>query len=159
MIPRVTGLASIQVRFIVSISSRPLKPVPAGHGYTVEIESLSNIVTIGPGATRGLAVHPVGTSPFTLDAHPPALTLLRTVAAVVTFIALLSSLSSHVMLVMLAMLLSFLAAFLTLIAFAIDISLFVILRNRVHSLGNVEGHTFAGPGMETTLFPFSVADT
>jgi len=89
----------------------------------------------------------------------PALTLLRTVAAVVTFIALLFSLSSHGMLAMLATILSFLAAFLTFIAFAVDISLFVILRNRVHSLGDVEGHTFAGPGMETTLFPFSVADT
>jgi hypothetical protein len=90
----------------------------------------------------------------------PALTLLlRTVAAAVTFIALLFSLSSHGMPAMLATILSFLAAFLTLIAFAVDISLVVILRNRVHSLADAEGHTFAGPGMETTLFPFSVADT
>jgi hypothetical protein len=126
--------------------------IDPGHGYAVELVSLSSIVTIGPGATRGLAVHPVGTSPFTLDTRLPALTLLRTVAAVVTFIAFLFSFSSHVMLALLATFLSFLAAFLTLIAFGIDISLFVILRNRVHSLGNnVEGHTFVGPGTWITL--------
>jgi len=106
--------------------------IDPGHGYAVELVSLSSIVTIGPGATRGLAVHPV--------------------AAVVTFIAFLFSFSSHVMLALLATFLSFLAAFLTLIAFGIDISLFVILRNRVHSLGNnVEGHTFVGPGTWITL--------
>ena len=146
------------MRFIASISSRLLKPVPAGNGYTVEITShtveitsFSNTVTIGPGATRGLVVHPVGTSPFTLDARLLALTLLRTVATGVTFIALLSSLSSHVMLVLLAMLLSFLAAFLTLIALAIDISLCVILRNGADSLGD---DTFAGPGMVNHLVSF-----
>ena len=66
---RVTGLVSIQVRFIGSISSRSLKPVSAGHGYTVQLESTSNSnnITIGAGVTRGLAVHPVGTSPFTFE--------------------------------------------------------------------------------------------
>ncbi|KAH9041836.1 hypothetical protein EDB84DRAFT_1474130 [Lactarius hengduanensis] len=81
-------------------------------------------VTIGPGATRGLAVHPV--------------------AAGVTFVALLCSFSSHVTLVLIASLLSFLAALLTLIAFAIDLSL-------VNNLDSVSARSVAAPGLWMTL--------
>lgn len=104
--------------------------IDPGHGYTVHL-SASNNITIGPGATRGLAVHPV--------------------AAGVTFVALLCSFSSHFTLVLIASLLSFLAALLTLIAFAIDISLYVIVRDRVNNLDNVGVRSIAGPGLWMTL--------
>ncbi|KAI9466599.1 hypothetical protein BJY52DRAFT_1233042 [Lactarius psammicola] len=103
----------------------------SGHGYTVHLLSASNNITIGPGATRGLAVHPV--------------------AAGVTFIALLCSFSSHFTLVLMASLLSFLAAFLTLVAFAIDIALYVIVRDRVNNLDNVGVRSVAAPGFWMTL--------
>lgn len=105
--------------------------VDSGHGYTVHLLSVSKNITIGPGATRGLAVHPV--------------------AAGVTSIALLCSFSSHVTLVLIASLLSFLAALLTLIAFAIDLSLYVIVRDRVNNLDNVSARSVAAPGLWMTL--------
>jgi len=104
--------------------------IDPGHGYSVNLLSASNNITIGPGATRGLAVHPV--------------------AAGVTFVALLCSFSSHVTLVLIASLLSFLAAILTLIAFAIDISLYVIVRDRVNKL-DIAAHSVAAPGIWLTL--------
>ena len=67
-------------------------------------------------------------------------------AAGVTFVALLCSFSSHVTLVLVASLLSFLAAVLTLIAFAIDIALYVIVHNRVSNLNNVGVRSIAAPG-------------
>ncbi|KAI9448440.1 hypothetical protein H4582DRAFT_1802503 [Lactarius indigo] len=105
--------------------------VDPGHGYTVHLLSASKNITIGPGATRGLAVHPV--------------------AAGVTFIALLCSFSSHVTLVLIASLLSFLAALLTLIAFAIDLALYVIVRDRVNNLDNISARSVAAPGFWMTL--------
>ncbi|KAH8999527.1 hypothetical protein EDB92DRAFT_1834643 [Lactarius akahatsu] len=105
--------------------------VDSGHGYTVHLLSASKNITIGPGATRGLAVHPV--------------------AAGVTSIALLCSFSSHVTLVLIASLLSFLAALLTLIAFAIDLSLYVIVRDRVNHFDNVSARSVAAPGFWMTL--------
>jgi hypothetical protein len=65
---------------------------------------------------------------------------------VAIFIALLFSLSSHITLVLLASLLSFIAALLTLIAFAIDIALYIIVRDKVHRLPDVQVHTVAAPG-------------
>ncbi|KAH9987374.1 hypothetical protein BJV77DRAFT_796733 [Russula vinacea] len=106
--------------------------IDQGYGYSVDITSTdSESVTIGPGATRGLAVHPV--------------------AAGVTFIALLFSLSSHVTLSLLASLLSFVAALLTLIAFAIDITLYIIVHNRVQRLQYGLARTVAAPGVWITL--------
>lgn len=67
-------------------------------------------------------------------------------AAGVTFVALLCSFSSHVTLVLVASVLSFLAALLTLIAFAIDIALYVIVRDRVHNLDGVGERSIAAPG-------------
>ena len=72
-----------------------------------------------------------------------------------TFIALLFSLSSHVTLSLLASLLSFVAALLTLIAFAIDITLYIIVHNRVQRLQYGLARTVAAPGMAKTAFPFS----
>ncbi|KAH9172150.1 hypothetical protein EDB89DRAFT_2220193 [Lactarius sanguifluus] len=110
---------------------RSLISAQFGHGYTVHLLSASKNITIGPGATRGLAVHPV--------------------AAGVTFVALLCSFSSHVTLVLMASLLSFLAALLTLIAFAIDLALYVIVRDRVNNLDNVSARSVAAPGFWMTL--------
>ncbi|KAH9978214.1 hypothetical protein BGW80DRAFT_1249775 [Lactifluus volemus] len=97
--------------------------IDPGYGYRVQLLSASNSITIGPGSTRGLAVHPV--------------------AAGVTFIALLFSCSSHFTLNLLASLISFVAALLTLIAFAIDIALYTIVHNKVRSV--------AAPGLWIVL--------
>jgi hypothetical protein len=106
--------------------------IDQGHGYAVNLTTTdSKSVTIGPGATRGLAVHPV--------------------AAGVTFIALLFSLSSHVTLALFASLLSFIAALLTLIAFAIDIALYIIVHDRVQRLQDGQTRSVAAPGVWITL--------
>jgi len=102
-----------------------------GHGYTVQLESTSDAITIGAGATRGLVVH--------------------SAAAGATFIALLLSLSSRVTLAMFASFLSFIAALLTLIAIAIDITLYTIVHNRVHNLDGVRVRSVVAPGVWITL--------
>ncbi|KAI0250547.1 hypothetical protein BJV78DRAFT_553324 [Lactifluus subvellereus] len=102
-----------------------------GYGYKVQLLSASNSVTIGPGATRGLAVHPVATG--------------------VTFIALLFSFSSHFTTTLIASLLSFIAALLTLIAFVIDIALYTIVHNSVSNLDGVQVRSVAAPGFWITL--------
>jgi hypothetical protein len=71
---------------------------------------------------------------------------------VVTFIALLFSLSSHVTLALFASILSFIAAFLTLIAFAIDIALYIIVHDRVQRLLDGRIRTVAAPGMAKPFF-------
>jgi hypothetical protein len=71
------ALALIRVRSVHrSITAcQVLKPVSAGHSYKTQLLSASNSVSIGPGATRGLIVHPVGMSLFTpRRTHIPALT-------------------------------------------------------------------------------------
>jgi len=102
-----------------------------GHRYSTQLISASDSIIIGSGSTRGLAVHPFATG--------------------VTFIALLFSLSSHVTLVLLASSLAFIAALLTLIAFAIDIALYVIVRDKVPRLPDVQVRTVAAPGFWITL--------
>ena len=47
---------------------------------------------------------------------------------------------------LLAPFIAFIAAFLTLIAFSIDIALYIIVRNRVLRLPDVQVHTVAAPG-------------
>ncbi|KAH9065095.1 hypothetical protein EDB83DRAFT_2599515 [Lactarius deliciosus] len=133
-IEQIRSLISAQFGHTVPTTIRQeiaLALAQARHGYTVHLLSASKNITIGPGATRGLAVHPV--------------------AAGVTFVALLCSFSSHVTLVLIASLLSFLAALLTLIAFAIDLSLYVIVRDRVNNLDNVSARSVAAPGFWMTL--------
>ena len=75
-----------------------------------------------------------------------------------TFIALLFSLSSHVTLALFSIILSFIAAFLTLIAFAIDIALYIIVHDRVQRILDGQVRTVAAPGMAKPffLFPLSV---
>lgn len=105
----------------------------AGHGYSLAISDVNKDanVIIGSAWTRGLAVHPVATA--------------------VTFIALLFSCSTHVTVTLIASILSFLAALLTLIAFAIDIALFAFLHHEVGKLTSVNGSTNTAPGFWLTF--------
>ena len=67
-------------------------------------------------------------------------------AAAVTGIALLFSFSTHVTVTLISSLLSFLAAFITLIAFAVDIALFAFVKKKVDDLSDVSGDAVTGPG-------------
>uniref|UniRef100_A0A8H8CFS2 Pali-domain-containing protein n=1 Tax=Psilocybe cubensis TaxID=181762 RepID=A0A8H8CFS2_PSICU len=94
-----------------------------GHGYKVTIfkaNDLSKFAIIKPAWTRGLAVHPV--------------------AAGAILIALLLSFSNNMTMTFWALLTSFLAALLTLIAFAIDIALFALVRSALNDL-NIGANT------------------
>jgi len=96
---------------------------PAGHGYSFSItnqQKTANVI-IGSAWTRGLAVHPVATA--------------------VTFVAFCMSFSAHHVVTLAASLTSFLAAFLTLIAFAIDIALFAFVHHEVGKLPDVSSKT------------------
>ncbi|KAH0833944.1 pali-domain-containing protein [Lanmaoa asiatica] len=101
------------------------------HGYSLSIQnSANNTVYIGSSWTLGLAVHPV--------------------ACGVSFIALLFSFSQHITFTLVASLVSFLAAILTLIAFAIDIALYAYFKNQMGNLG-FGGNTITGPGFWVTF--------
>ncbi|PPR00269.1 hypothetical protein CVT26_009021 [Gymnopilus dilepis] len=106
--------------------------LPTGHAYSFEIHNQKQSVTalVDPSWTRGLAVHPVATG--------------------VTFLALLFSLSTHITVTLIASLLSFLAALLTLIAFAIDIALLGLTRHEMNKLA-VGAHTITAPGFWMTF--------
>ncbi|KAL0952788.1 hypothetical protein HGRIS_007013 [Hohenbuehelia grisea] len=103
-------------------------------GYTINIASSTNRqseVTIGSSWTRGLAVHPLATA--------------------VTFIAFLLSFSTHRAVTLVSSLVCFLAALLTLIAFAIDIALFVYVRHQAKKVDGLEPDTDAGTGFWLTF--------
>ena len=68
-----------------------------------------------------------------------------------TLIALLLSLSTHITMTLLASLTSFLAALLTLIAFAIDIALYVFVKHEMAKLVGVIEHTHTAPGASSPL--------
>ncbi|KAG1717505.1 pali-domain-containing protein [Suillus occidentalis] len=102
-----------------------------GHGYSVTFANSQNAqVTIGSSWTRGLAVLPV--------------------AACVAFIALLLSVSQHITVTLVASLVSFLAALLTLIAFAINIALYAYVKHELGTL-NISETTITGPGFWLTF--------
>lgn len=102
-----------------------------GHGYSLTVTGAQNAqVTIGPSWTRGLAVLPV--------------------ACCVAFIALLLSISQHITITLVASLVSFLAALLTLIAFAINIALFAYVKHELGTL-NISETTITGPGFWLTF--------
>jgi len=100
--------------------------------YNVSISSPVNhdSAQIRSSWTRGLAVTPV--------------------AAGVSFVALLLSLSTHITVTLLASLVSFLAALITTIAFAIDIALLALVRHEMDNLG-VNANTNTGPGFWITF--------
>ncbi|KAJ6542731.1 hypothetical protein B0H19DRAFT_1000450 [Mycena capillaripes] len=93
----------------------------AGHAYAIGVSNQQRTagVIIGSSWTRGLAVHPVATA--------------------VTAIAFAMSFSTHHMVTLLASLASFLAALLTLIAFAIDIALYAFVHHEIGKLPDVSG--------------------
>lgn len=67
-------------------------------------------------------------------------------AAIVAFFALLFSLSTHVTMTLIASLLSFLAALITLIAFACDIALYAFVKHEFSKVQGVKADTVTGPG-------------
>ncbi|KAF9228114.1 pali-domain-containing protein [Gyrodon lividus] len=106
----------------------------AGHGYSLTVvNTQNNTVYIGSSWTRGLAIHPV--------------------ACAVTFVALLLSFSQHITVTLIASLVSFLAALITLIAFAIDIALYAYFKNEMGNLG-FGSQTITGPGFWLTFVSF-----
>ena len=56
--------------------------------------------------------------------------------------------------VLFASFVAFVAALLTLIAFAIDIALYIIVRDKVHRLPDVQVRTVAAPGTTAKTFFF-----
>jgi len=108
----------------------------AAHGYKFSIanQDKSSNVTIGASWTRGLAIHPVATA--------------------VTFVALGMSISQSATVALFASLTSFLAAFLTLVAFACDIALFVYLKQQVNKVHGVTAKTTPSAGFWLTFVSF-----
>ncbi|KIY67387.1 hypothetical protein CYLTODRAFT_376171 [Cylindrobasidium torrendii FP15055 ss-10] len=108
----------------------------AHSSYSVFLQNSDRTETVDIGAswTRGLAIHPVATG--------------------VTFIAFALSFSTHITVTLFSSLISFLAAALTLIAFAVDIALFAYLKHQLKKLNNVNAHTRPGPGFWLTLVAF-----
>ncbi|KAF9791956.1 pali-domain-containing protein [Thelephora terrestris] len=104
------------------------------YGVVVRDNSSNDSVTIKSSWTRGLAVHPV--------------------AAVVSFIALLLSFSTHITVTLIASLVSFLAALITLIAFAIDIALFAFVKHEVGKLSGSRFMTNTAPAFWMTFAAF-----
>jgi len=102
-----------------------------GHAYSIGYHTNDNDnVIIGPSWTRGLAVHPVAT--------------------VVIFFAFVLSFSTHTTVTLVSSLMSFLAALIVLIAFAIDIALFAYLKHQTDKL-NVGTQTVTAPGFWMTF--------
>jgi len=106
--------------------------VPNQLGYSANFGATGGgDVSIGADWTRGLVLHPIATA-FVLFAW-------------------LLSFSQHFTVTLLASLMSFTAAGFTLIALAIDIALFVHVRNTFASVAGVADDTNAGAGLWITL--------
>jgi len=103
--------------------------------YNLEIDNANQTKTakISASWTRGLAAHPLATA--------------------VNFVALLLAFSSHVTVMLVASLVSFLAALVTLVAFAIDIALFARVRHEMNGLG-ITAKTSTAPAFWMTLVAF-----
>jgi hypothetical protein len=107
-----------------------------GYGYSVNLSTAgqSGSQDIGASWTRGLILHPIATA--------------------IIFVAWLLGFSEHVTVSLIASLVSFLGALFTLIAFAIDIALYVHVRKQVNDLHTINSNTDAGPGFWMTLATF-----
>ncbi|KAG7087714.1 hypothetical protein E1B28_013661 [Marasmius oreades] len=105
----------------------------AQHAYSVSISNTrkDSGVIIGSSWTRGLAIHPVATA--------------------VTFIAFLLSFSTHVTITLISSVVSFLAALITLIAFAVDIALYAFLKHEAGNVNDVRANTKTAPGFWLTF--------
>lgn len=128
-----------------------------GHAYSLMVTSSGSSVTIGSSWTRGLAVHPVGTYSLTLYCLVLPIWIPQS-ATGVTFVALILSLSTHITLTLLASIVSFLAALITLIAFAIDIALFAFVKHEMNKLTNVDSNTNTAPGQSYQIIANNGAD-
>jgi len=108
----------------------------AGVGYIVSLQNSNKDagIIIGASWTRGLAIHPVAT--------------------VVTFAAFAMSFSSHLTVTLLASITSFLAAFITLLAFAVDIALYAYVKHQVKKLPNTTIETVTAPAFWLTFVTF-----
>jgi len=106
--------------------------VNTGYAYTFTVGG----VTIGSSWTRGLIIHPIAT--------------------VLTFVALILSLFPSVFIMLLAALTSWLAAFLTLIAFFCDIALFAYFKSKMKGIDGAQPSTHPGPGFWMTLATFFI---
>ncbi|KAJ7851515.1 hypothetical protein B0H14DRAFT_2355224 [Mycena olivaceomarginata] len=108
-----------------------------GHGYAVPVETLNietgatQEVIIGASWTRGLAIHPVAT------------------AAVAVAFGFAASKLEHGPLI--ASLTSFFAALMLLIAFAIDIALYVFVHHEIGKLKDVDANVNAGSAFWMTF--------
>lgn len=71
-------------------------------------------------------------------------------ATIVTMIALIFSLSTHLTMMLIASLMSFVAATLTLIAFAIDIALYGLVKSEMKDF-DVGARTITAPGLSNPL--------
>jgi len=108
--------------------------VHTGHAYTTDFNNNSGgSVEVSASWTRGLAVHPV--------------------ACVVTGIAWLLSFSDHITVTLISSFVSFLAALLTLIAFALDIALFAWTKHQMSNL-DIPSSTYPGIAFWMTLAQF-----
>lgn len=108
-------------------------------------------VTIKSDWTRGLAVHPVGKSSNIyrfIHWRGESLTSSITSAAGLSFIALLLTFFSNTTAAVFA---TFLAAFVTLIAFAIDIAFFVLVKHQVGKLQHSDFITRPAPAFWITF--------
>jgi len=101
-----------------------------GSSYSIIVGS----VTIGSSWTRGLLIHPVAT--------------------VATFAAFVMSLIPNVAIMLFGAFTSWLAAFLTLIAFFCDIALFAYFKNKMNEISGANPNTNPGPAFWMTFVTF-----
>ncbi|KZV87225.1 hypothetical protein EXIGLDRAFT_586293, partial [Exidia glandulosa HHB12029] len=107
----------------------------AGYAYSLIVNGQNgSSIKINTSWTRGLVITPV--------------------AAAVTFIAFLLSFSEHLTITLVASLMSFLAAFLMLIAFICDIALFAWTQAKMHDLDGVSAKSYTGAGFWLTFASF-----
>jgi len=105
-----------------------------GHGYSFGAQSYIGSVIIGSSWTRGLFIHPIATF--------------------FTFVALVMSLVPNVFIMLLGALTSWLAAFLTLLAFFCDIALFAYFKGKMNDISNGQFSTSPGPAFWMTFLTF-----
>lgn len=122
-----------------------------GHGYILEIIQIpgDNTTFIGSSWTRGLAIHPVGMQEFRVSLWSVTTdgTCFVRAATVATVIALALSLSSNLAVELAASITSLVVAFLTILAFIVDIALFGHTKHEFNQL--IGWRTSTGPGTLT----------
>ncbi|KAF8990313.1 hypothetical protein BDQ17DRAFT_1255961, partial [Cyathus striatus] len=97
-----------------------------GPAYSVHLHDESHTVNISASWTRGLAIHPI--------------------AASVTLIGLLLSLSSHVTVTIISSIVSFMGAIIVLSAFACDTALYACVFRRINKLDSSNASIIPGTG-------------